>query len=86
MNSKSLAVRAVFLNISKAVDKVWHDGLIFKLKQNGISGNLIKLFENFLHNRKHRLVLNGFYSDYSIIESDVPQDSVLGPLFMSYKY
>ena len=41
---KSLEVRAVFLDISKAFDKVWHDGLIFKLKQNGISGSLIKLF------------------------------------------
>ena len=36
-NRKSLEVRTVFLDISKAFDKVWHDGLIFKLKQNGIS-------------------------------------------------
>ena len=79
-DSKSLEVRAVFLDISKAFDRVWHDGLIFKLKQNGISGNLIKLFENYLHNRKQRVVLNGFYSDYSVIESGVPQGSVLGPL------
>ena len=40
-----LEVRAVFLDISKAFDKVWHDGLIFKLKQNGISGILLKLFQ-----------------------------------------
>ena len=43
-NPKSLEVRAVCLDISKAFDKVWHDGLIFKLQQNGISGNLLKLF------------------------------------------
>ena len=81
----SLEVRAVFLDISKAFDKVWHDGLIFKLKQNGISGSLFKLLANYLNNRKHRVVLNGSCSDYSEIESGVPQGSVLGPLlFLIY--
>ena len=69
---KSLEVRTVFLGISKAYDKVWHDGLLFKLNQNGINGSLLKLFENYLHNRKQRVVLNGSYSDYSSIESGVP--------------
>ena len=35
----SLEVRGVFLDISKAFDKVWHDGLIYKLKRNGITGD-----------------------------------------------
>ena len=76
---KYLEVRAVFF------DKVWHDGLLFKLNQNGISGGLLKLFENYLHNRKQRVVLNGSYSSYSSIESGVPQGSVIGPLlFLVY--
>ena len=45
-------VRCVFLDVSKAFDEVWHDGLFFKLKQNGISGNLLNLLSNFLINRK----------------------------------
>ena len=52
-STKSLEVRAVFLDISRAVfldisrafDKVWRDGLIFKLEQNGISGNLPNIFK-----------------------------------------
>ena len=83
-STKSLEVRTVFLDISKAFDKVWHDGLIFKLEQNGISGNLLKLLQNYLRNRK-RVVQNGSHSDYSSIESGVPQGSVLGPLsFLVY--
>ena len=63
----SLEVRAVFLDISKAFDKVWNEGLLFKLKENGITGSLLKLFENYLRNRKQRVVLYGSSSDYSEI-------------------
>ena len=73
------------MDISKAFDKVWHEGLLFKLKQNGISENLLSLFRSYLSNRKQRVVLNGSLSEYTHIESDVPQGSVLGPLlFLIY--
>ena len=45
-NRKSFETRAVFLDISKAFDKVWHKGLIFTLKQNGISGHVLNLLNN----------------------------------------
>ena len=51
--------RAVFLDISKAFDKVWHEGLVFKLKPYGISGPLFALFVSYLSNRQQRVVLNG---------------------------
>ena len=74
-------VRGVFLDISKAFDKVWHEGLIFKLKQNGISGKLLILITDFLKNRKQRVVLNGQVSSWADIQAGVPQGSILGPLF-----
>ena len=83
--TESLEVRAVFLDISKAFDKVWHEGLLFKLQQNGISGSLLNLFQNYLNDRKQRVVLNGSSSEYTGIESGVPQGSILGPLlFLIY--
>ena len=77
--------RAIFLDISKAFDKVWHEGVIHKLKCNGISGNLLAFFENYLENRHQRVVLNGIESDWKKLEAGVPQGSVLGPLlFLVY--
>ena len=71
--------------MSKAFDKVWHEGLIFKLKQNGIEGKLLNLFQNYLINRKQRVVLNGMETNWAEIKSGVPQGSVLGPLlFLVY--
>ena len=79
-------VRGVFLEISKAFDKVWHDGLIFKLKQNDISGKLLNLIKDFLKNRKQRVVLNGQFFPWTDVDAGVPQGSILGPLLFSMTY
>ena len=67
----SLQVRAVFLDISKAFDKVWHKGLIFKLKQNGISGKTLHIITDFLSFRKQRVTLNGQASPWASIKAGV---------------
>ena len=76
-----LHVRSVYLDISKAFDRVWHDGLIYKLKRSGVSGSLLSLIESFLKDRKQRIVLNGQNSSWGDISAGVPQGSILGPLF-----
>ena len=62
------------LDISKAFDRVWHAGLLHKLKSYGILGQIFGLMSSFLSNWQLGVVLGG-----------VPQGSILGPtLFLLY--
>ena len=65
-------MRGIFIDISKVFDKVWHEGLIFKLKTYGIDGDLLKLLVNYLEDRKQRVVLNGQTSSWRNILAGVP--------------
>ena len=75
-----LEVRGVFSDISKAFDKVWHEGLILKLSRNGISGNLLNLLKDFFKYRKQRVLLNGQNSSWKGITSGVPKGSIMEDL------
>ena len=82
---KSKDMCVVFLDVSKAFDKVYHKGLLHKLEQLGICGNLLKWLESYLSNRRQRVVINGIMSDPRLINASVPQGSILGPLlFLVY--
>jgi len=70
----------VFLDISKAFDRVWHPGLLHKLREFGITGNLYSWLESYLTGRSQKVVIGGEESSTSKTNAGVPQGSILGPL------
>ncbi|PJE77413.1 hypothetical protein CI610_03664 [invertebrate metagenome] len=78
-------LRFVFCDISKAFDRVWHQGLLQKLKNYGIDGNLLVWIQSYLTDRLQRVSTEGYFSQFKVINAGVPQGSVLGPLlFLLY--
>ena len=77
----TLETRGVFLDMSKAFDKVWHQGLIFKLKSVGVLDSPLNLIQSFLSHRFQRVLLNGQTSKWLPAKAAVPQGFILGPLF-----
>ena len=77
--SRSGTTQAVALDILKAFDRVWHAGLLYKLKSYGISGQIFGLISSFLGNRWLRVVLDGKSSQEYLVNVGLPQGSILGP-------
>ena len=77
--NKSGATRTVALDISKAFDRVWHGGLLHKLKSYGISGKIFGVISSFLSNRWFRVVVVGKSSQEYPVNAGVPQGSILVP-------
>ena len=63
----------IFCDISKAFDRVWHTGHLYKLRKIGIDGNLLSWVTDYLDDRKQKVVLDGFSSGWEGIDAGVPK-------------
>ena len=73
------------LDVYKAFDKIWHDGVIFKLERNGMSGELLNILIDFLSIMNQRVLFNGEVSAWISVNAGVSQGSISEPLlFLIY--
>jgi hypothetical protein len=78
-------VCTIFHDVSKACDKIWHGGLLFKLGQFGIADSLISLLEHYLTDQSQGVVLNSKASPSQHISAGVPHGLISVPLlFLNY--
>src|SRR6266853_4044034 len=82
---KGQETKVVALDISRAFDSVWHNGLLSKLMSAGVGGYVYRWIRDFLNDRFIRVVVNGRESSAASINASVPQGSILGPtLFLIF--
>ena len=77
---KRQQVDVIYLDFSKAFDRVSHEKLLFKLECLGIGGSLLAWFRSYLSGRRHRVVIDNESSDFLPVTCGVPQGSILGSL------
>ena len=72
--------QGLFLDVSAAFDKVWHNGLLAKLGQIGVEGSFLDILSSYLSGRQQIVVVDGIKSDTLDVKAGIPQGSRLGPL------
>ena len=80
---QSQYVGVVFFDLKKAFDRVWHRGLLVKLRAAGVSGMAYNWFSSFLSDRRQATLVDGVLSDFSSLHAGVPQGAILSPLLFS---
>lgn len=76
-------VHAIYLDLSKAFDKVDHGVLLGKMLEMGIEGKVLRWIKHWPLDRAQRVTLDGASSMWSLVSSGIPQGSVLGPLLFT---
>ena len=83
--SRKYATAGIFVDLQKAFDSVWQDGMLYKLKELGFGSKFLKLIHSFLKDRKVKIRVNNYTSDAKSCQIGLPQGSILSPLlFITY--
>ena len=78
-------IDSIYLDMAKAFDRVPHQKLLYKLRFYGFRDPLLSWIEDYLTNRRHRVIIDGMSSHWKHVTSGVPQGSLIGPiLFLIY--
>ncbi|KAK7087559.1 hypothetical protein V1264_021593 [Littorina saxatilis] len=78
-------VFAAWIDLQKAFDRVWTDGLLVKTQRCGVSGKMLSWIRSFLHNRRSRVTVSSRLSRRVLIRHGVPQGGVISPtLFLIF--
>ena len=77
------SVLGLFLDAEKAYDKIWHQGLIYKLLQLNIPAYLVKIIQSFLFERTFQIKISNSFSTIRKIKAGVPQGAVLSPILFN---
>ena len=80
---RPIGTAALFFDVAKAFDKVWHSGLIYKLYQLEVPDSLVLILRDYLTDRSFRYRVEGALSSPHPIRAGVPQGSVLSPTLYS---
>ena len=73
-------MQGLFVDVSSAFEKVWHNGLLAKLSQIGVNGLFYNILSSYLSERRQTVVVDGQKSDILDVKAGIPQGSRLGPL------
>ena len=77
------SVLAIFLDLQAAFDLSWHTGVLYKLKEHGITGNCFQYLRNFLEGRKIQVKVGSSLSEIETLTRGTPQGAILSPLLFS---
>lgn len=81
--NRKRSVLAIFLDLQAAFDLTWHSGVLYKLKEYGITGSCFQYLRAFLEDRTIQVKVGSSFSEKATLDRGTPQGAILSPLLFS---